>query len=354
MSRSHPSIDRSDGHVVVTETRAEVLWLSEARADLLVRSTAAGRAVVVVSDEVTRLTYPLREALQDAGGAWVVRSLDGTLRDGLTGRRLTSVADAVSGAQITDPTDIAVRHLRPQTDPAVQLTVSMSVRHRAADTTLLGGTVEVLAEHMLGVPPTGWGLHEPCATAWDRTRLTELARARTPHETTLVVSGADALIGTVRVARTDTGLEETTSALIRAGVPGSAAAEAAAEAVAGVAATLSERHMPLFGLVLARTGRADLTLPAQLEGAPTPVGMLLGPPAVRELALDPAAWTERFGARVLGRPRVPGLWVPLGSMREPGWDRLTDVLTAIGPERVRAVLAPTGAPWQEVMRGTGH
>src|SRR5947209_20365665 len=101
MTVPHPAIDSGAGDVIVTETRAEIAYLSEARTDLLVTASAAGRTVALVSDEVTRLTYPMRELLRDCGGRWVVRSIDGTLRDGLDGRRLDSLADAGTYAPLT-------------------------------------------------------------------------------------------------------------------------------------------------------------------------------------------------------------------------------------------------------------
>lgn len=352
MSATHPAVDRSDGHIIVTETRADVAYLSEARADLLIAASAAGRPVLLVSDEVTRLTYPMREALRDAGGFWVVRGTDGTLRDGLDGRRLERLADAVDGRRLTSPDDVAVRYLRPEPAEAVQLVISQSVRHKAAATTLLGGTAELFAEHLTGSLPHGWGAHEPAVVAWDRSRLTELSRTRMPNETTVMVAGGThrPLVGTIRTARTAHGLEETTQLMVAVGPPGSDEARAAVDALPAVVAGLATHHMPLFGLVMARTGRRDLTFPSVLEAPPTPLGMLVGPPGVRDLELDVQGMADRLGARVVGRPRIPGLYFPLGTFERPGWERFDAVLEALGPERVRAVLGDAGGPLEEVRR----
>ena len=349
----HPALDRSDGHIVMTETRADIAYLSEARADLLISASDAQRPVVLVSDEVTRLTYPLREALRDAGGTWVVRGIDGTLRDGLDGRRLTRIADAVDRRPVTSVDDIAVRYLRPAHAEAVQLLVSLAVRHKAEATTLLGGATETLTRELTGAPPTGWGAHEPAVLAWDRVRLTELSRSRMPHETTVVVAGSPdrPVIGTIRTARTAQGLEETTQLLLATGPPGSADARAAVARVPTVLAGLADQGMPLFGLVLARTGRRDLTFPSVLEAPPTPVAMLVGPPGVRELGLDAADLAARLDARVVGRPRIPGLVFPLGSFDDPGWPRLDAVLDALGRERIRDILGAAGGQLGEVLDG---
>ncbi|EYR61925.1 hypothetical protein N866_14125 [Actinotalea ferrariae CF5-4] len=352
-SAPHPAVDASNGHGVLTETRAEVAYLSEARADLLLQASAARRPVVLVSDEVTRLTYPLREALRDAGGHWVVRATDGTLRDGFDGRRLARVADAVSGERVGSADDVAVRFLRPQRAEAVQLLLSQSVRHKAAPTTVLGGTAELLTQELTGAPPRGWGAHEPAVVAWDRTRLTELARGRMPRETTVMVAGSPErpVIGTIRTARTEHGLEETTQLLVAVGAPGSDEARAVVDRLPQVMAAFGAQQLPLFGLVLARTGRRDLTFPSVLEAPPTPLGMLVGPPGVRDLGLDVRDLGDRLGARVVGRPRVPGLYFPLGTFTEPGWAALDAVLDALGRDRVRAVLGQAGGPWEGVLGG---
>ena len=344
MTAPHPEIDAELDLAFVTETRAEVAYLSESRASLL-DYAAGARTVILASGESTRLTYPLREALLDAGGRWVVREPGGTLRDGVDGYRLTSIDDAIARGPITHADDVAEGYLRSARASMVHLVVSLSVRHRSARTTVLGGPAQLISEVLTGAAPTGWGLHEPALVAWDRHRLTEVCRRRMPRETTLIVVGAPPLpvIGTVRAARTAHGLEETTQLVAAIGAPGSEEARHVVERLPDLFAALSTRPLPLFGFVTARTGRDDLTLPSTLEAPASPLGMLLGPPGVRELDLDGAALAERFGGRVLGRPRTPGLYVPLGGFDRSGGSDLDAVLDAIGRERVHAALAVAGS-----------
>lgn len=349
MSVPHPAADGRAGRAVVSETRTRVAYLSEARADLLLRGAGRRRPLVLVSDEVTRLSYPLREALQDAGSAWVVRATDGTLRDGFTGRRLERFADAVDGRPMRPDDDVAVRYLRPAPAEAVQLFVSQSVRHTATATTVLGATADLFAEELTGAPLAGWGTHEPAVVAWDRTRLTELARRRMPNDTTLVVTGRG-LVGTIRVSRAAHGLEETTQLAVAVGAPGSDTAREALDRVPGIVRALAAHHMPLFGLVLARAGRADLTFPSLLEAPPVAVGMLVGPPGVRELGLDVTDLADRLDARVVGRPRIPGLYFPLGGFGDTGWARLHAVVDALGRDRVGAIIGTAGT-WLEASGG---
>ncbi|MEE6281241.1 DUF6177 family protein [Georgenia sp. MJ170] len=354
MSVRHPALDGRAGAALVTETRAEVAYLSESRASLLVQAAAEGRRVILVSDEVTRLTYPLQQLLQDVHGGWVVRGTDGTLRNGLNGRRLATIAEVLDATPLQTQDDVAVRYLRPGpgSSEAVQLVISQSVRHKAVDTTLLGGTVEILATELAGAVPTGWGPFEPALRRWDRTALTELARSRMPRESTLVVAGETdrPLSATIQVLRTSDGLEETTQLMLPVGAPGSDTTRRALEALPGAFASLAAHHMPQFGLVLARTGRRDLTLDSTLAAPPTVAGMLIGPPGVRQLGLDVPALAERFDARVVGRPRIPGLYFPLGGLTDPGWERLDAVVDHLGRERVQSIVDLAGT-WLESSRG---
>ncbi|WP_413453008.1 DUF6177 family protein [Georgenia phoenicis] len=351
MSVPHPGQDGYAAGALVSETRAEVAYLSELRADLVSRAATEGHRVILVSDEVTRLTYPMRQLLLDTGGGWAVRGIDGTLRDGLTGRRLSRVSEVLDATPIRAQEDVAVRYLRPAPAQAVQLVVSQSVRHKAADTTLLGGTAEILSQELLGAAPAGWGPYEPALRRWDRGALTELVRGRAPQDTALVLSGdaTHPLSGTLQLHRTAEGLEETTQLLLGVGAPGSDATRRALEALPGAFATLAAHHMPLFGLVMARTGRRDLTLDSLLSAPPTALGMLIGPPGVRELGLAVTDLAERFDARVVGRPRIPGLYFPLGGLGEPGWDRLDAVVAHLGRDRVQGIVDIAGT-WMESTR----
>ncbi|PYG01784.1 hypothetical protein SAMN05216184_101248 [Georgenia satyanarayanai] len=348
MSVRHPALDAQAGGELVTETRAEIAYLSQSRAELLVTAANEGRRVILVSDEVTRLTYPMQQVLQDMRGCWVVRELGGTLRDGLGGRRLSKVSDVLDDAPIRDRDDVAVRYLRPAAPDTLQLILSQSVRHKAAETTLLGGTAEIFGEALTGSAPTGWGPYEPALRRWNRQELTAVARARAPEDTTLVVSGGTErrLNGTIQVSRTADGLEENTQLMLGVGALHSEAAARAMESLPGTFATLAAHHMPLFGLVMGRTGRQDLSLEPLLAPPPAVLGMLIGPPGVRQLDLDVPALAERFDARVVGRPRIPGLYFPLGGLTEPGWDRLNAVIDALGRDRVSRILDLAGT-WME-------
>ena len=364
---AHPAVDGSDDTILQHETRSEVVHLSEARSDLLRRASADGRRVVLVTDERSNLTYPMHDALVGTGGVWVVREAGGTLRDGTGGRVLDSVSAAAGGTAPgltfagtgTDPGTGLVSPVFLRSEPVGdgpdaadvrrrldaplgrQLVVSVSVRHQSRRTTLLGRTTEILAEHLAGAPVLGWGVREPAIVPWDRTAFTAYARGRAPEDVRLVVVG-DGFVGTVVVRRTNAGLEETTQLLLRAGPSGSDAARAVVDAVPTTLGRLSSTLVPLFGLVTTRTGRADLLVPSILETPVVPVAMLLGPPAVRELGLDLGLLVHQHDAQVVGRRRVPGIVVPLGTFDHADWDRLAGVVRTLGADRVLAAVGGAG------------
>jgi hypothetical protein len=333
----HPLADSEGEGTVRTESRAPIIYLSEARSDLLSKVAAAGGRVILVTDGLSRLTEPFREALRRTGGKWVVRSGDGTLRDGRTGRRLERFQDAVTAEPISGIGDVAVAFLRPESPEELQLVVSLSTRHRPDSDTRLGGPIELLALRASRETPEGWGTTEPAGRAWDRAAITDFARARMPRETRLIVTGSSRfpLIATVSARRTAKGVEELTTGLVAAGAPGSGRANDVLAAVPGYLTELAGTSMPLFGLVLARPGRRDLTHPPVLQAPPLPVAMLIGAPGVRELGLDPADALARFGAVIVGRPRIPALLFPLGTAADvSGLELLRDVLEYLGRDRL--------------------
>ncbi|WFR66588.1 DUF6177 family protein [Curtobacterium flaccumfaciens] len=201
------------------------------------------------------MTEAFRQALVESGGAWVVRGDDG-LRNGLDGRRLEDFTDAFRFGAPTSVADVAVGFLRPQAPTADQLVVSASVRHRAAEETVLGTTSELLATELAGAPPSGWGTHEPAGRPWDRHALTQAARDRMPEPTRLLVVGSAAapVALTVTAQRTEQGVEELTTGLLSAGVPGDPVTEMRIAAVPQVLGRLAVTQLPLFALVLRRPG----------------------------------------------------------------------------------------------------
>jgi hypothetical protein len=350
----HPLVDSSGDGSIRYESRAGVVRLGRAQADLLASTAAAGARPILVTDGLSVVTEAFRQALLDVGGAWVVRGDDG-LRNGLDGGRLEDFTDAVRTGPPTSVQDVAVGYLRPWAPTTDQLVVSVSVRHRAADETVLGATTELLATELTGAAPTGWSTHEPAGRAWDRRTLTGAARSRMPDPTRfLAVGSPDApLAVTITAQRTEHGVEELTTGLLAVGAIGNPVSEMRVAAVPQVLGRLAATQLPLFALVLRRPGRADLAHAPRLAAPPLPVAMLVGAPAVRQLDLDVEGMRERFGAVVAGRPRIPALVLPFGRKHDRNpVEELADVLEHIGRDRVADAVGMDDRTREQVRRAT--
>ena len=107
-------------------------------------------------------------------------------------------------------------------------------------------------------------------------------------------------------------------------------------------AELARNRVVLFGITMARQGRADLAVAPVMQPVAEPVAILLGAPAVRELEVDVATLASRFGAIICGRPRVPAVAVPLAARSSPEWNELASVLDFVGVERIARA---TGIPF---------
>lgn len=332
----HPLVDSAGDGSIRIESRAAVVRLGSAQADLLGTASSLGARPILVTDGLSVVTEAFRQALVESGGAWVVRGDDG-LRNGLDGRRLDAFTDAVRTGPPTSVDEVAVGYLRPEIPTAEQLVVSASVRHRAAAETVLGTTTELFASELAGAAPSGWGTHEPAGRAWDRHALTATARERMPDPTRMLAVGSAAapVALTITVQRTEQGIEELTTGLLSVGPVGDPVSAMRVAAVPQVLGRLAATQLPLFALVLRRPGRSDLAQAPRMDAPPVPVAMLLGAPAVRQLGLDPSAMHDRFGAVIAGRPRIPAVVLPFG--RHPDRDpvqELADVIDHIGPDRV--------------------
>jgi hypothetical protein len=341
----HPLLDfggRVDAREVdktayaATESRSPVIFLNAGRISLLARAREEGRRVVLVTDELSCLTPAFAEVWREAGAAWVVRSPNG-LREGFTGRWLPEVGEVFTAPGIRSVDDVDLGFLRSAPATAVQVMAVISLRHKARSTTILGGPIAELAKIVSGVAPRVWGAHEPAGNRWNREDLTGFAQSQMPGPV-LVVGVGESFRSTLTVQRTRAGIEEITEAHLSLGVPSTVAFEDHRARLLSYLSQLAENSMPLVGLIMARPGREDLLIPAFLQHPPTPMVLLIGPPGVRALDISVDQMRRQFGATSVGRPRIPGLLFPLGSLDEPTWPRLDAILTAIGGDQVNEIL----------------
>lgn len=347
----HPLVDASGAGWVATESTAPVVGLTSGREALLVDATRAGTRVVLVTAADARITVPLYQALRSLAGAWVVRAADG-LRHGVGGALLARVEDALAHP-LDDPAEIAraasapdddlVSAVREQQAPPVPwLQWNVVVHHAARAEALLGATTEALVAPLADPTTTVWGTAEPESVAWDRPRLTALARARSPRDTRLLVAGggqeAVAWSGTVRVARSDTGIVEETRLV--AALPGRGG-EVDAERASSALVRLAGRQQVLFATAWSSVGAADATITPFRPTAPEPVAAVVGARAVRSLPVDAVRFADEQGGVLVGPPRTPSLVVAFGA-DETRWRRFGEALGALGADAVRDALVPEG------------
>jgi hypothetical protein len=342
----HPLIDDVTSHVVRVDSRARVVRLSAPLADLLGRGRSR-RRIVLVTGEASRLTVGARAALVGAGAAWAVHDDHGGLRDGLTGSPWADLNSAGTSAEpdVGDQAAEAGRAavVQEAVGTTAQLSVDLTVLHRASHDTSLGGAVELLAEAVAASQPDRWGETEPLRRPWDRWVLTQHARHAAPELVRIVVEGPH-LSGTVTARVTEHGIEETTALTLSVPTEGEGggdfdgrdgdAVDAAVSRLAAALSDIARTSLPTFALVVARRGEPDRSVRAVTYPQPNPVLLLIGAPSVARLGIEATSIPVPRGVSVVGRPRLPALVVPLGDASTSGWEALHDTLEAVGPDRV--------------------
>ncbi|WP_157432925.1 DUF6177 family protein [Actinomadura rifamycini] len=286
----HPAVDtRTDAAVVVVQNRPLVplsSWLLDAIA------TTDRPAFHLLTPHDSRITPPLRTALDGTGARWVVQEPgDAGYYDGLTGEPLDWDGSMFAPVPGAPP---AAYEAHERTD-GHHLVLTVSVVHRATAALELGRTAETIGETLAGTAPRCWGTSEPALRAWDRAMLTDLCRRRAPRGTFLVVAGPGrAFVGTQRVTRAAGGVKETLTFVVGGAGP---------EPPVGPLVRLAD-GLAADGVLHALTahwtdGRADLThaphRPRALELLGLAIGERAGDGRGRPIGTDdhPGTW---FGA----------------------------------------------------------
>ncbi|WP_404442036.1 DUF6177 family protein [Microbacterium marinum] len=334
----HPLTDAADGDWTATETHARVVSLSVAMSDFLHRAAQDLRHPIVVTGPHSRMTEPLREALAGMGGHWVVRLAAEKFYDARTGLPLSRPADALLPR--TGDRTPSREFARTAVATRMRIVTTFSTRHRANRDVHLGAVAEALATAYTGGSPAAWGATEPVVAPWSRPQLTEYSRRRMPHDSRWIVTGEreHPLVGTIAVARTAEGVEETTRINVDRGAVGddrhAALADDAVEALTRAAA----HAMPLIGLAIAHVGAPDLSARPLAGMPPQPLALVVGPPGLRRLGVDARAWVAGLDGRLVGRPRLPSALIPLGSAQDDGWERVSRVLASLDADRTAEAL----------------
>ncbi|MDR2347940.1 MAG: DUF6177 family protein [Bifidobacteriaceae bacterium] len=291
--------DAKSRDLAQSETRQSVVWLSRARQSFLRRASALGRRPVLVSDGLSEVTEPMRQALRYHGGGWAVRGGDGVLRNGLTGRRLERIAQAPRQDPVEDPNDLAMSYLRPIHADHAQLMVSVTVRHPPGPLPLPGEAVEILLSCLTGQAPAAFGRAEPALDPWDAAQIgwhCDREQARGARRSVFVASGparAPASL-VLTVERADTHTSEHIHGLIGLGWLGDLALPRRLGQVEPTLATLARTCDVAFALVSARAGNRRLTQTPVMPSAPVPLAVLLGRGLVDGLGVNRRGAARRF------------------------------------------------------------
>ncbi|MFZ3566798.1 DUF6177 family protein [Streptomyces sp. BH097] len=307
---SLPIVDVLTDSTAVVIADRPVLGLTTWLADVLRITTAANRALHIVTPPDTRLTLPLRTALGGAPNRWVIQHPEDGYYDGLSGAELTWREGTFAP---TGDGTLAAPFTSGATAPAHehQLTVSFRTLHAPDADLTLGASLETAWRHLLGTPPAGWGTAEPINLPWSPRQLTDLARDRAPDPThTLAIGTPDRpAIATHRTTRTTAGIAEDITLTV-----GYATDEPVPlDAIEPLAAELVDAHSLATMLTTLRTASADLTLPPLLTAPPLPVAFTLGATDVRAIGRTHARRPPLAIKPVqLGTAAAPSLHYPLG------------------------------------------
>lgn len=328
----HPLVDYVDRGCAVVESRAEIVYFSEAFADLLSTVGRHGLVPVIVTRPDARLTFAARYYLEAADGLWAIRTDEGLVdrRDGAVYQSAGDVADAsVSGS---------IPALAAAPPDAMHLFFSVSVQHTAGEDTVLGGGAETLAG-FVDTRLAAWGAHEPATLRWNRAAYTEAARQGMPDESRFVLVGSDARFYAIAaVRRTRGGVEETITGIARAGNAATGLLEVGALARTSLTALAEATALPMIAMMSAGPGRADLTADQYRVPPPVPVAALIGPRAIRNLAADAVVLAQQFNASTVGRKRIPSLLVDFVSAGAAPWMEAQRFAEALGAANIEAAL----------------
>lgn len=339
-SAQHPLIDGAGEDWVATETRDGVIALSVAMSDFLSRVSADRRRPLVVSDEHARMTQPLAEALAGVRGHWVVRASGGGFYDTRTGVALERPEDVLTLGAHASRDGVHPLFLRSSLSSRLQVAASVATRHRVSRPVRLGGVLEAASETFSGTAPTAWGPTEPLVAPWNRDDITEFSRTRVPTDSrwAAVTAAEHRSLGTLQVARTSEGIEETTHTWADVSGPNDPRGESMGQDAREFLARAAGVGMPLLGVAFAAIGPADLTRRSTAALPPQPLALLVGPPGVRALGVDAKTWAAIHGGAVVGSPRLPGVLLSLGGVAGGGWERLSSILDTLDADRLHALL----------------
>ncbi|MEV0415031.1 DUF6177 family protein [Streptomyces sp. NPDC050448] len=313
---AQPAVDVLTGSVAVVIMDRPVVAMTAWLSDAFRAAAAAERGLQIVTPPGTKLSPAVLANMPGWPSRWVVQDERDGYYDGMSGAVLRwqegMFATVVpADATADDPrTPVAASYQEVTSTGERQLTVTFRTIHPADERLVLGGALEAVWRELTGEAPAGWGTAEPANLPWSPGRLTDVAFARAPEPTWLVVVGSPDRPGlaTVRITRTKAGVEETVTLAFGYG----ADEEVPLDAVQRTAEALVTRHHLQSMLVQLRKARRDLLVPPRFEGPGVPLAFALGAEEVRKMPDDRALRTPLSEPPVrLGPKARPAYYYPL-------------------------------------------
>lgn len=315
----YPAVGFAARDAVVVVQDREVVPLTAGISDALAEHGARGRGLQVLTPSSARITYALRTLLSQPLARWVVADGEGGHFDGISGLPLVwhsengFVPRRPTGSRPSGPAGVETGALEPAPgflDPeplAAHLVVDLLVEHTKPLVPPLGRAAEVVAGHLAGTRPAGWGTHEPALGPWNPEGVARAARHRAPGGAVLHLAGPGGggdregvFAGGIRVSWDGEHARERVS--LAFGYPGE---PPVADLPALVAALAGEGLLSTLHVRRGR-GRPDLTFAPRWHGVLTPVGMAVGPDAVARVG-EEALLSGPLPGEVLAGPAV---WYP--------------------------------------------
>ncbi|OOC55573.1 MULTISPECIES: DUF6177 family protein [Nocardiopsis] len=341
----HPAVSVLTARNAVLVQDRPLVPLSSWLVDALAEHGRRGLGLQLVTPSTSLVTHALRWFLSRPGATWAVRAPDGRHYDGFNG--LPLVWDPATGF-VPDPgvdagegPNEAFRASADE-DLGTHLHVDLRVDHPVDEHLELGGTVELLAEHLAGAPPAVWGVCEPLSRAWDAAQVTAMARHRSPRETLLAFTGRPGsareavgvreegvrpFAGSLRVSRTPSGVRER----ILFSVGHRSGEEPDLEALTPLVRELASRDGLRSMTVHRALGRADLAYAPRWAGVSVPVGLAVGSEGVLEAGRRRALAAPVAGT-AFGSPMTPLVWYRIGDgVEADGWDRFRELMDHLRP-----------------------
>ncbi|ARD42549.1 DUF6177 family protein [Actinomyces gaoshouyii] len=341
---AHHYYDAQSGDTgAVTFLDSAIVGFDEGLSDFLsaVRRTS-GRVPVLILNDSARVTPAFDRLTEMAGALPLIRDDGGyrLMRGGLWAPR---VADFLTQGPTSAPS-LSPRHLIRRGLIDV-IYVSASLYHPARTSTMVGRSVELIAEAFAphGEVGVSWGRYEPAGAPWDRAGITSLARRKMPAiDLTIALHGEGfTATGTMSVNRTRLGIEEYVELAIA--VPGRDASEHEPRALALLRA-LSQETRPQFALVTRTEGFPDTSLPTSARVPASPVAVLVGRAGLKQLGVNPSAIAERHGGTVEGAGKRLNLVAPLTTAAPGDWAPLIHLIETLDQEGTTTVARVLGRP----------